>query len=95
MRYRITINEELVNDTIHNYVDRAVAKEVEDNYLYKDSDGEYYDIVYPAYEDLPVDLRNWIRDNNIKVRFYYNERVPDWLEFENEHDALLFKMRWG
>jgi hypothetical protein len=93
MGFRITINDFLVDETIKNYVDRAIAQEAEENFV--DSGREEYDIVYPAFEDLPRELRTWIKDNNVKVMFYYNERVPNWLEFENEHDLILFKMRWG
>lgn len=93
MGFRITINDLLVDATIKNYVDRAIEQEIEQKYI--DSGREEYEIIYPTFEDLPRELRNWIKDNNVKVLFYYNERVPDWLEFETEHDMILFKMRWG
>ena len=92
MGIRIHLNDYLTDATIRNYVERAILQEVE--YDYKNF-GEEYEIIYPTYQDLPDELKSWIRDNKIKVLFYYNERIPNWLEFENENDVLLFKMRWG
>lgn len=91
MGIRISLNEHLVNEIIKNYIDRAIETEVEHKYT---ESGEEYEIIYPMFEDLPLEIREWLKDNNIKVSFYYNERVPDWLEFKNIEDSTLFKMRW-
>ena len=91
MGIRTVLNDGLVNATIKNYIDRAIETEVEQKYI---NTREEYEIVYPIFEDLPIELREWLIDNNIDVGFYYNERICDWLEFENEQDSILFKMRW-
>ena len=94
MGTRIYLSDYITEATIQNYVSRAIELETKHDYLYKEN-GEDYEIIYPTYQDLPEELQTWIKDNNIKVLFYYNERIPNWLEFENENDVLLFKMRWG
>jgi hypothetical protein len=42
---------------------------------------------------LSEEMRAWFKENRLKRGSSYRVSIP-WLYFENEEDAILFKLRW-
>lgn len=90
----IVLSDIISDQTVGNYVTRVIEKEWDDSN--EDDQEEFQDLkFYPQFFDLPLSVREWLDENNLKPTLIFEDREPLKLEFDNQHHAILYQMRWG
>lgn len=88
MSIRFDLPDCAVKIIISNYLQRVI--EIEDSRPY---DPEY-ETEFPIYQDLPIDLKDWLFENNIKANLVYTPQEEFVIEFYNHEDAAFYKLTW-
>lgn len=92
---RVILSDTISDQTVSNYVTRVLEKEWDD-FSDEQAEEEFQDMkFYPDYLDLPKSVQHWLAENNLTPILIFEDHEPLKLEFDEDHQAVLYQMRWG
>lgn len=93
---KVILSDVISDQTVSNYVARVLEKEWDEFSNLEAAEEEYENMkFYPDFSDLPNAVRQWLDENNFAPTLIFEDHEPLKLNFDDQHQAVLYQMRWG